>query len=103
LRVVENPVTVVLYSQFPFVKPYCTTNEFNPAYGPQLRKILVELTLLDSRMVGVTQLRFGQLLAAGAETDPPEPDVEVVEEVVEVEGVHVVDVIVSVAVDTVPP
>lgn len=30
-KVVENPVTLVLYSQFPFTRPYLTINVFIPA------------------------------------------------------------------------
>ena len=50
--VVENPVTLVLYNQFPFVRPYRTLNVFIPAYGPQLIKILVGLILLESIIIG---------------------------------------------------
>ena len=50
--VVENPVTLVLYNQFPFVRPYRTLNVSVPLYGPQLIKILVGLTLLDSIITG---------------------------------------------------
>ncbi|MGD0523251.1 MAG: hypothetical protein ABSA43_01690 [Candidatus Microgenomates bacterium] len=54
LMVVENPVTVVLYNHFPFSVPYWMLNVSVPEYGPQLIKILVGLTLLDSIMFGVT-------------------------------------------------
>src|SRR5664280_1809420 len=50
--VVENPVTLVLYNQFPFVRLYRTLNVFIPAYGPQLIKILVGLILLESIIIG---------------------------------------------------
>jgi hypothetical protein len=52
--VVENPVTSVLYNQLPFAVPYSTLNVLVPEYGPQLTKILVELTRLDSIMLGGT-------------------------------------------------
>ena len=50
--VVENPVTLTLYGRLPLVKPYSTLKVFIPAYGPQLIKILVGLTLLDSIITG---------------------------------------------------
>lgn len=52
LSVVENPVTLVLYCQFPFARPYLTLKVFIPAYGPQLTKILVGLILFDSIITG---------------------------------------------------
>ena len=50
--VVENPVTFVLYNQFPFISPYRTLNVSIAENGPQLIKILSVSTLLDSIMVG---------------------------------------------------
>src|ERR1035437_1899403 len=50
--VAENPVTLTLYGRLPLVKPYSTLKVFTPAYGPQLIKILVGLTLLESIIIG---------------------------------------------------
>lgn len=52
--VVENAVTVVLYSHLSFSVPYSMRNESVPPYGPQLIKTLSASTLLDSKMIGVT-------------------------------------------------
>ncbi len=52
--VVENPVTSVLYNQFPFAGPYRTLNLSVPEYGPQLIKILSASILLDSIKVDAT-------------------------------------------------
>lgn len=81
--VVENPVTVVLYNQFPFVRPYRTLNVFIPAYGPQLREILVGLILLESIMIGTVVIGDAmQFPPPVEEEDDPEdvPEVELDEE-----------------------
>lgn len=52
LRVVENPMTLVLYNHFPFSTPYWTINVSIPEYGPQLIKILSASTLFDFIMIG---------------------------------------------------
>ncbi len=55
--VAENPVTFTLYGRLPLVKPYSTLKVFIPAYGPQLIKILVGLTLLESIISGTVVIR----------------------------------------------
>ena len=45
-------MTLTLYGRLSLVKPYSTLKVFIPAYGPQLIKILVGLTLLDSIITG---------------------------------------------------
>lgn len=97
--VVENPVTSVLYNQFPFERPYCMLNRFVPEYGPQPIKMLVGLTLLDSVMIGITiwGFRAGQ---SGENTplEPPELEDEELEDELEVGDVAGVGVGVGVAV-----
>jgi hypothetical protein len=83
--VVENPVTFMLYSQFPFVGPYSMLNLSVPEYGPQLKKILFASILLTSIISGGTIL-----LSSSGQTEVPEVEFELdefedVSEVPEVE------------------
>lgn len=100
-------MTIVLYSQFPFVGPYRTLNVFIPAYGPQERKILVGLILLEFNIIGT-------VVIAGAVQGalPPEEDDEFDEFEDEFDdepgdevglALHAAVLIVSVVVETVPP
>ena len=72
MRVVENPVTLVLYNHFPFSIPHWTINLSVPEYGPQLITILSASILLEFIMIGATLLRVGQT----EDDDPPELEPE---------------------------
>lgn len=76
LMVVEKPVTLVLKGKLPFVKPYCMIKVLIPAYGPQLKKMLVGLVLLASNIIGVV-VRGGQ---------GPDPGVVILPELTGVTG-----------------
>lgn len=71
--VVENPVTLVLYSQVPFIRPQRTLNVSMPAQGPQLTEILVGLILFDSIIIGTVVIKGAM---QGAPAPPVEEDVE---------------------------
>ena len=79
LMVVENPVTFVLYGQFPFIKPYLTLNVSIPAYGPQLIKILVGLNLFESIISG-TVVIVGAMQGAPPPVEEEEEELELEEE-----------------------
>lgn len=80
--VVENPVTLVLYNQSPFVGPYRILNVSSPAYGPQLRKILVGLSRLDSMISGTVVIgeAIHSLLVDEDELEEDEVELAAVEE-----------------------
>jgi len=63
--VVENPVTFVLYNQFPLVRPYRMVNVSIPANGPQLIKILSASDLLESIIVGTVVIKVPMQIAVG--------------------------------------
>jgi len=77
-----------------------------PAYGPQLRKILVGLILLEFIIIGTVAIAgavHGGFVPVVEEEDEFELEFELEVELVVVKGVQLVDEMVSVVVETVPP